>query len=244
MDLSSRKTGAFFVIDGTDGSGKATQTKRLVERLRLEGYNVETISFPQYGAKSCGSVERYLAGDYGRSTEVNARAASIFYAVDRFDASFQIRAWLDAGKIVVSDRYVGSNMAHQGQKIHDTTERHAYLAWNDDLEHNIFGIPRPTLNLVLSVPLDVAIQLAAQGATEKTKVAGDIHEADRNHIRSSINTYKEITRLFPSFHHVNCAPHGTLRSIDDIHEELWQAVLPHIGTPVTSFTQHQETISV
>ncbi|HBU28085.1 TPA: thymidylate kinase [Candidatus Uhrbacteria bacterium] len=241
MDLSSRKMGAFFVIDGTDGSGKATQTKRLVERLRLEGYDVETISFPQYGQKSCGAVEKYLAGDYGHSTDVNAHAASILFAVDRFDASFQIRDWLEAGKIVVSDRYVGSNMAHHGQKIRDQEMRHAYFAWNDHLEHTIFGIPRPTLNLVLSVPVDVAIKLAAQGATEKTKVAGDIHESDKTHIEASINTYREITKLFPSFHHIDCAPDGTLRSIEDIHQELWQIILPSIGTPIPLLTQQTAT---
>ena len=229
MNTQPQSTGAFFVIDGTDGSGKATQTKRLVERLRLEGFEVETIAFPKYGDRSCGPVEKYLAGDYGASTDVNARAASILFAVDRFDASFQIKQWLSEGKVVVADRYVGSNMAHQGQKIADFAERHSYLAWNDDLEHNIFGIPRPTLNMVLSVSVDTAMELAAKGAKEKTKVEGDIHEADRAHIEASINTYREITEHFPNFHLIDCAPDGSLRGIEDIHQDIWSTVLPHLS---------------
>lgn len=232
MNLIPTQSGAFFVIDGTDGSGKATQTKRLVERLRSEGHDVETISFPQYGKPSCSLVEKYLAGDYGASTDVNARAASIFFAVDRYDASFQIRKWLAEGKVVVSDRYVGSNMAHQGQKMKSPGERSAYLAWNDDLEHNIFGIPRPTLNIVLSVPVDTAFAMAAKGAKEKVKVEGDIHEADREHLRASIETYREIAQTFPSFQLVECAPTGDLRTIEDIHEEIWSIVLPHVSTAV------------
>lgn len=239
MNIQPQQHGAFFVIDGTDGSGKATQTKRLVERLRLEGFEVETIAFPKYGDPSCGLVEKYLAGDYGASTDVNAKAASILFAVDRFDASFQLKQWLAEGKVVVADRYVGSNMAHQGQKIANQQERHDYLAWNDNLEHTIFNIPRPTLNLILSVPVDTAMDLAAKGAKEKVKVEGDIHEADRSHIKASIETYQEIATHFPNFHLINCAPEGNLRSIDAIHQEIWQTVLPHIGTPVPSLTSPQ-----
>ena len=109
-----KQTGKFIVIDGTDGSGKATQTELLVKRLAQAGYEVVMADFPQYGQKSAGLVEHYLNGKYGTALDVGPYRASIFYAADRYDASFQIRQWLKEGKIVISNRYVTANMAHQG----------------------------------------------------------------------------------------------------------------------------------
>ncbi len=236
-------TGAFFVIDGTDGSGKATQTRKLVDRLILEGHDVETISFPQYGKKSAGALEDYLGGKYGKNAmHVNARATSILFAVDRFDASFQIREWLEQGKTVISDRYVGSNMGHQGGKIKDPIARSEYLAWNDELEHGIFNIPRPTLNIILSVSTEVASKMAAKGATEKTKVAGDIHESDPEHLRASIETYRELATTFPGFHLIDCALTGELRSIDDIHEEIWNTIQQSMATPMPEILKKEVAI--
>jgi dTMP kinase len=228
MDTSVT-TGAFFVIDGTDGAGKATQTRKLVERFVSEGHSVETISFPQYGSKSAGMVEEYLGGKYGENAkDVDAKAASILYAVDRFDASFRIKQWMEQGKIVVSDRFVGSNMGHQGGKISNPIARSEYLQWNDNMEHEILKIPRPTLNVILSVPLDVAIKLAKQGESEKTKVKGDIHEKDPSHLKSSIDTFKEVATSFPGYHLIDCSNEGSLRTIEDIHEEIWNTVSAHV----------------
>jgi dTMP kinase len=236
-------TGAFFVIDGTDGSGKATQTRKLVDRFISEGHQVETISFPQYGSKSAGGVENYLAGKYGKNAkDVNAKAASILYAVDRFDASFQIREWLAQGKIVVSDRYVGSNMGHQGGKITDSKARSEYLAWNDNLEHEIFQIPRPTVNIVLSVSVETAFKLAAKGATEKTKVKGDIHESDQDLLRASIETYRVVATTYPNFHLVDCAPTGDMRTIEDIHEEVWNTIQKSMAQPMPEFIKQEVAI--
>ncbi len=109
--------GKFIVIEGLDGSGKSTQSKLLTQYLRKEGYKVEKIDFPQHGEKSAGLVDEYLNGKYGSSEEVGPYRASVFYACDRYDASFKIRKWLKEGKIVVSDRYVASNVGHQGGKI-------------------------------------------------------------------------------------------------------------------------------
>lgn len=227
----SQTPGLFFVMDGSDGTGKATQTKRLVERLGQEGFDVETISFPQYGKKSAGPVEAYLSGAYGRrGGDVDARAASILFAVDRFDASFQIRAWLEAGKVVVTDRYVGSNIAHQGGKIADSAERREYMEWNDHLEHTIFNIPRPTLNIILHVPPSIAIKLAADGAHKKTKVEGDIHESDIEHLHDAAETYKDVSR-FPGFQLIDCAPSGTLRTVEDIHDEIWSHIHQYLPKP-------------
>src|SRR3990167_190571 len=109
--------GLFVVIEGVDGSGKTTQFKLLHQRLKAAGYDVETFSFPRYSKPSSHFIKKYLAGDYGVATGVSAYTASLFYALDRYEASPEVSAALNNGKIVLADRYVGSNMAHQGSKF-------------------------------------------------------------------------------------------------------------------------------
>lgn len=218
--------GVFIVIDGTDGSGKATQTKLLVERLKGEGCPVETFSFPQYETKSAGPTEEYLSGKYGTAEEVGPYKASVFYAVDRFDASFKIRAALTEGKIIVSDRYVGSNLGHQGGKIAEQQERLKFFQWNDDFEHNFFDIPRPDLNIVLHVPTEIA-QKKTDGRVKKG-VSGDIHESNFQHLKNAENAYLEITKLFKNFKLVECIENGEYLSPEKIHEKIWQIIQPLI----------------
>ena len=151
--MQTKVAGKFFVIDGTDGSGKTVQCKLLIERLEKEGYKVKSVDFPQYGQKSAGLVEEYLNGKYG---QVNPYASSIFYAVDRFDASFKIRQWLDEGYVLVCNRYVTANAGHQGGKIHDPVERKKYFDWLLEMEYGTFGIPKPDLNIILHVPAETS----------------------------------------------------------------------------------------
>jgi len=120
----------FIVLDGTDGSGKTTQATLLVERLRKEGHMVETADFPQYEQWSAAFAERYLRGEFGSALEVGAKRSSLFYALDRYAASFQIRSWLKEGKIVISNRYVSANKGHQLGKLR-AEERKEFLAWHD-----------------------------------------------------------------------------------------------------------------
>src|SRR3989344_2493977 len=132
-----RRKGKLIVIDGTDGSGKKTQTQLLLERLQNAGYPALSVSFPQYGKKSAGLVEEYLGGRYGQPDEISPYAASLFYALDRFDLSAEIRAALDAGKIVITDRYVTANAGHQGGKLKNLSERKKFLAWLYDTEYRV-----------------------------------------------------------------------------------------------------------
>jgi dTMP kinase len=220
--------GAFIVIDGTDGSGKATQTHLLVTRLKRDGVPVETISFPQYGTKSAGLVEEYLAGKYGSAQEVGAYRASIFYAADRYDASQKIRGWLDHGSVVIADRYVGSNMGHQGAKISDPRERTRFFDWNADMEYNLFGIPQPDVNVVLHVPALIAQRLA-QKNTSKHGLAQDIHEKDLDHLKAAEQAYLDLTIQFKTFQLIECVEGGTLLSPTDIHERVWMLVRPLVA---------------
>jgi dTMP kinase len=217
--------GRFIVIDGTDGSGKATQTKLLVEELKLGGYPVEMTDFPQYGTKSAGLIEEYLNGKYG---QVGPEAASIFYAIDRFDASFKIKEWLKAGKIVIANRYVTANAGHQGGKISDDFDRLRFFKWLDNLEYNIFGIPKPDLNIILHVPAKMAQKLVdKKSSLDRKYVNGkkrDLHEADLKHLQNAEKVYMEIARLFPNTKLVECVAGGKLLDPQSVHNKVWELV--------------------
>lgn len=218
--------GLFIMLEGTDGSGKTTQTERLVERLKKEGRDVEMISFPQYGKPSATMVEAYLNGKLGTAEDVGPYRASILYAVDRYAASPQIYDWLEAGKIVIANRYVASNMGHQGGKIANDTERKKYFDWNYDLEYNIFGIPKPDVNIILHVTPEISQQLVDK-KDERAYLEGkkrDIHEDDLNHLRNAEHAYVQIAQDYPEFTLIECVSEGNMRSIEDIHEDVWHVI--------------------
>lgn len=225
---SKKKTepGKFIVIDGTDGSGKTTQFNLLVENLRKAGHEAEVADFPQYGTKSAGAVEEYLNGKYG---QLDAYQGSILYAVDRFDASFKIRKWLDEGKIVVSNRYVTANAGHQGGKIPDQAERIKYFKWLDNLEYNVFKIPKPDLNIILHVPAKVAQKLVDKKPKEmRTYAEGknkkrDIHEKDLKHLQNAEKVFMEIGQLFPNTKLVECYEERLLTP-DEVQNKIWTLV--------------------
>ncbi len=221
------RRGKLIVIDGTDGSGKATQTKLLINRMKFEHGPVETIAFPQYGKKSAGPVEEYLSGAYGSAKTVGPYRASLLYAVDRFDASFQIRDWLESGKHVVADRYVSANMGHQGSHIEDPAERGKFFTWDREIEHELLQTPKPDINIILHVPAAIAMELTKQRGGWKAKIARDILETDVKHIEAAEKTYLEMAERFPNdFRVVECVENGQLLSIESIHERVWGLVLP------------------
>ena len=219
------RKGRFIVIDGTDGSGKATQTKLLVEELALAGYKVEMTDFPQYGTKSAGLIEEYLNGKYG---QVGPEAASIFYAIDRFDASFKIRQWLKEGKVVISNRYVTANAGHQGGKIADDFQRLKFFKWLNNLEYVIFGIPKPDLNIILHMPAQMAQKLVDKKSADERKYANgkkrDLHEADIKHLKNAEKVYLEIAKLFPNTKLVECVADGKLLPPSAVHNKVWELV--------------------
>ncbi len=224
------------MIDGTDGSGKATQTEFLASRLRAAGFAAEVADFPQYGKKSAGLVEEYLNGRYGTAEEVGPYRASILYAADRYDASFQIRKWLDEGKIVISNRYVTANMGHQGGKIANPLERKSYFDWLDKLEYGLFNIPRPDLNLILHVDAAVAQRLVDKKG-DREYVGGekrDIHEADLEHLRNAERVYLEIAKTFPGFSLIECTRAGEIMSREEIAGMVWLQVSRLLGVPAVA----------
>lgn len=226
--------GKFIVFEGIDGSGKSTQLKLLSKHLKKHGYGVVTIDFPQYGTKSAGLIEEYLNGKYGNSLEVGPYRASIFYACDRYDASFKIRKWLKEGRIVVSDRYVASNIGHQGGKIKNKKERKTFLKWLYNLEYNIFGIPKPDITFILKTSPKLAREMAPK-ITDKVKrkkriaylgsKTRDIHERDLSHLTKALNSYLEIAKEFPKeFKLIECMKNNKFISPEIIHQEIIKIV--------------------
>lgn len=217
--------GKFIIIDGTDGSGKATQTKLLVKRLEKAGKRVHLEDFPQYGKKSAGPVEEYLNGLYGTADELGAYIPSIFYAVDRFAAKQRIRDHLAHGDIVICNRYVSANMAHQGGKLKTNKERQKYFKWLFELEYKFFGIPKPDLNLILHVPAAIAQKLVNKKGPRfyiGTKKR-DIHEKDIKHLLAAEATFKQIAMEF-RYPIIECFRDNILLTPEEIHELIWKRI--------------------
>lgn len=225
-----RPKGTFIVIEGTDGSGKGTQSELLTSKLEHLGYDVAKFDFPQYDQESSYFVRQYLNGKFGTGDELGPYTASLFFALDRYHASFKIREALEAGKIVIANRFTGSNMAHQGTKFKNAEERRGYFIWLDNLEFKMLGIPRPDYNFVLRVPAEIAQQLVdKKGARSYTTLKRDILEADLNHLKKSVEIYDDLTSLFPKdFTRVDCVRSGKLMSIDAVHDMLWKTVEPFL----------------
>lgn len=223
--------GKFIVLDGPDGSGKATQTTLLANKLKYAGFDVAIADFPQYGKKSAGSVEEYLNGKYGPAEEVGPYRGSIFYALDRYDASFQIKEWLEDGKIVISNRYVTANMGHQGGKIKDPEERRRFYEWLYELEYEIFDIPKPDLNIILHVDAELAQTLISAKDTRKYIERGDrdMHEADTEHLINAERTYLEMVEMYPDFTLIECVRDGQIMPREEINYLLWKEVMKVIN---------------
>lgn len=226
-------TGVFIVIEGTDGSGKGTQFSLLADKLTSEGYDVATFDFPQYDLHSSYFVREYLNGRYGTAEEVGPYTGSLFYALDRFEAAPKIRQALEEGKIVLANRYVGSNMGHQGTKFQHAEERRGYFIWLDNLEFEMLKIPRPTLSFVLRVPAETAQELVdKKSARSYTDLKRDLHEADLDHLTRAVNVFDEMCQLFPKdFSRIDCVRDGQLLGIDAVHDIIWQKVQPMLAPP-------------
>ena len=226
----NKNKGKFIIFEGIDGSGKSTQSKLFRKHLEENGLDVVEISFPQYGKKSAGLVEEYLSGKYGNSKEVGPYRASILFACDRYDASFQIKKWLDDGKIVIADRYVSSNAGHQGGEMSNSKERTDFLTWLYDLEYNIFKIPRPDIVFVLKTSSQIAQEMSGRVTDEdkKQKKASflgekkrDILELDLEHLKNALKSYLELAQKFPNhFKVIECLKDEKLLSIEIIHQKI------------------------
>ena len=218
--------GKLIVIEGTDSSGKETQTKRLFEKLEEKGLKVKKISFPNYDSPACEPVKMYLAGAFGEDAmKVNPYPVSTMYAIDRY-ASFKTdwEKFYNEDGIIVTDRYVTSNMVHQASKIRDLDEKKKYLNWLEDLEYEKMGIHRPDLVIFLNMPTDMAIRLMAE---RKNKITGeekkDIHERDKEYLKESHANACKIANIY-NWKEIKCNDGERIKTIEEIGEEVFSLV--------------------
>ena len=216
--------GKLFVIDGTDASGKQTQLSKLKERLDKEEIEYKSVSFPNYDSESSSLVKIYLNGELSEDPkEISPYIASTFYAADRY-VTFkkEYEEYYKNGGIILADRYTTSNMVHQAGKIKDDKEREKFLNWLWDFEFNLYGLPVPTEVFFLNMPTEYAIKLMENRKNKITKEEKkDIHERSPEHLKDA---YEEACKLSKKYNwkEIKCVKEGKIRSIEDIHEEIYQ----------------------
>ena len=215
--------GKLIVIEGTDGSGKSTQFRLLTQRLENENHIFQKLVFPQYAEPSSALIRMYLGGEFGsKPTDVNAYAASAFYAVDRYASYKKVWGqWYENGGLVLSDRYTTSNAVHQASK--ETGEgQKAFLKWLYDFEYDKLGLPRPDLTIYLDVPTDFTEKMMRR-REQDTNTHADIHEQDMEYLATCRRTGKAAAEYY-GWTVIQCVRDGQMRSIEDIHEEIYRHV--------------------
>lgn len=226
MLKSEMYKGKLIVLEAGDGSGKATQTNKLYERLLKEGYKVLKVEYPNYKSNSSALIKMYLNGEFGENPEdINAYAASTFYAVDRY-ASFK-KEWeqfYKEGGIVLADRYTTSNMVHQASKINDTSEKEKFLDWLWELEFKLMGLPVPDKVLFLDMPPEYSFKLMME---RENKFTGDkekdIHERNNSYLIQSYNNACYIADKY-NWDKIKCVENESIKTIDEIHESIYKSL--------------------
>lgn len=222
--------GKLFVIDGTDGSGKQTQLGELKNRLDKEKIDYRVVSFPNYDSKTSTLVKMYLSGEFGtNSKEISPYIASTFYAADRY-ATYQteLKEYYENGGLILADRYTTSNMIHQAGKIQDREERDKFLKWLWDFEFNLYKLPIPTEVFFLNMPVEKSLELIANRENKFTHNSKkDIHESDKNHLIEAYSAACDVAKDY-NWYEVKCVKDDKIRTIEDIHEEIYNEIKKHI----------------
>ena len=220
--------GKLIVFEGTDGSGKSTQFQRLCARLEEEGIPFQKLVFPQYSEPSSALIRMYLGGEFGsRPTDVNAYAASAFYAVDRY-ASWK-KVWgeyYEKGGLILADRYVTSNAVHQASKVPEE-EREGFFRWLEEFECDKLGLPKADLVLYMDMPTERAVELL-RSRENATQTHADIHEVDTDYLKTCRSTALAAAEFY-GWQRVSCVDgEGTLRPMEEIGDEIWNRVRQEI----------------
>ncbi|MBE3101265.1 MAG: thymidylate kinase [Firmicutes bacterium] len=218
--------GKLIIIEAGDGSGKETQTKKLYKRLQEDQRKVLKVEYPNYASESSALIKMYLKGDFGnRPGDVSPYVASTFYAVDRY-ASYkkEWESFYNEGGIILADRYTTSNMVHQAAKITNEQEREKYLKWLWDFEFNTFGLPIPDCVIFLDMPPAFSTQLIQNRNNKFTgQQEKDIHEKDSAYLEQAYYSSLWLAEKY-SWHRVLCVNDQGIKSIDEIHEEVYHVV--------------------
>lgn len=229
------KKGKLIVIEGTDGTGKATQAGLLIERLKKLEFRVRMFDFPRYGENIfANTVAAYLRHEYGNALEVDPYLASLPYSADRWKASHKMKDDLRNGVIIVSNRYTSASMGHQGSKIRDKEKRKAYFEWLKKIEQSEegFGIPKPDVTVLLYLDPRISQSLVDKKA-EREYMQGkkrDGHESSATHLQEAAQTFLEIAKVEENWRLIDCMNEkgdGILSPIV-ISDKIWDAIKEHI----------------
>lgn len=216
--------GKLIVLEGVDASGKNTQLNLLRARLEKEGIQAKSIDFPRHGQPSAYFVDKYLDdlnSPYGDADALDPHLASVFFSMDRCDAGFGINRWLEKGFTVVADRYTGSNIGHQGGKIRDNNERQTFIEWLLNLEFTILKIPKPDLNIVIWVPIEVITR-----RIREREGWADGHEANVDHLQRAQEAYLWIADKYPDQYKIikGVDENGLELTKEQVHQAVWALV--------------------
>ncbi len=218
--------GKLFVIDGTDGSGKQTQFEKLQNRLTEDNVKYKVVSFPNYESPSSSLVKMYLSGEFGEDPkQISPYIASTFYAADRY-ATYkkEFEEYYQNGGIILADRYTTANMVHQAGKIEKEEEREKFINWLFDLEFNLYGIPKPTEVFFLNMPTAIAQELMKNRENKFSHTQEkDIHERNSKHLEESYRAACSVSQKY-GWYEIECAPNGKLKTVEEIHEEIYKEV--------------------
>ena len=225
------KKGKLIVIDGTDGSGKATQVALLVKRLQKDGHIVKVVDFPEYYKNFFGKFTGHcLSEQYYNWLGVHPKISSVMYAADRWESSEEMKGWLKKGYIIVANRYVSANQIHQGGKIKDAKKRNAFIKWLNEMEYEVFKIPKPDITLYLSLPINIVLELIKIRESSKMKRAylkkgkKDVYENDVEHLMNSRKSALWLSKTMKNFIKIDCAPKGEILPREVIHNEVYEKV--------------------
>ena len=215
--------GKLIVFEGTDGSGKSTQFALLTKRLQAMGVDFRTMVFPQYSEPSSSLIRMYLGGEFGaRPADVNAYAASTFYAVDRFASYRKVwGAYYKNGGLMLSDRYTTSNAVHQASKV-PQAQREEFFRWLYEFEYRHMELPKPDIVIYLDVPTELTEQMMRR-REQATSTHADIHEQNMEYLSLCRRTGLEAAKYY-GWTIINCARDGKMRSIEEIHNEIFALV--------------------
>lgn len=218
-----------IVIEGTDGSGKATQTKKLCERARTDGYLVDTRDFPNYKNFYGKMIAKFLSDPVYDWVHVHPMIASTFYALNRHKDKEEIKSLIRHNDIIIFDRYVSANQIHQGGKIKDVGKRKEFLKELELLEYEELGIPKPQIIFFLDLPVAFSEQLLKKRDQESSReyLGGktDVHETNEEFKKNSYETALWLSETQPGWIRINCVKDDAIRSEDDIHEEIYQKMM-------------------
>ncbi|MCH2203019.1 MAG: thymidylate kinase [Fuerstiella sp.] len=217
-----------IAIEGIDGAGKGTQAELITRRLRDLGYQTDSIQFPRYSATSFGeAIGDFLNGRFGSLEDVHPQLAAVLYAGDRFESLSVLQESMNSNDIVVLDRFTASNFAHQSAKL-PKPERVKLINWIDDIEHRVFGLPRPNLNVLLEISSSWSRELVGRkNERDYTSDEADIQEDDQSYLERVRECYRSIAESQPNWCVVEClGDDGDLRAVQAINDDILTCVRP------------------